>query len=282
MRRALSLALVVAASAVVAQPRPPESTLRLRFRAPNNARYAAHSVQRATVGPRESRTETRLRFSLQTDAVSPEGEATRALRVTEARLDAEALPTALRTRVQRALGAVSLRYQETPRGEVRARALQGADDPALRDVLESVLRSFDAYLPVLPEAPVAVGARWSAVRELGGSPVSGVRAGLRCEAEYTLRELRPDGAAVLDLRLTLRVPDGSVLAGVPMRGEGQASGEAVVDLAAGLVREARVRGVFTARLTVRGQEVVLPSRFEDELRLEGATPPRPRGGRVDG
>lgn len=282
MKRALTLALVFVGLSAAAQPRAPEAPLRLRFRAPSNARYEAHSVQRATVGARESRTETRVRFALQTEAVSPEGEAARALRVTEAHLDAEALPTALRTRVLRALGAVSLRYQESPRGEVRARALQGADDPALRDVLESVLRSFDAYLPVLPEGPVAVGARWSAVRELGGSPVSGVRAGLRCEAEYTLRELRPDGAAVLELRMTLRTPEGAVLAGVPMRGEGQASGEAVLDLRAGVVREARVRGVFTARLTVRGQEVVLPSRFEDELRLEGATPPRPRGGRVDG
>ncbi|MFO0628163.1 MAG: hypothetical protein U0325_21485 [Polyangiales bacterium] len=282
MRRALSLALVVLAGAGRAQPRPPEAPLRLHFHAPSSARYAAHSVQRATVGARESRIETRVRFSLQTDAVSPAGEAARALRVTEASLDAEAFPTALRARLQRALAAVSLRYRESPRGEVSSRALQGADDPALRDVLASVLQSFDAYLPVLPEGPVAVGARWSAVRELGGSPVSGVRAGMRCEAEYTLRALRPDGAAVLDLQLTLRTPEGALLAGVPMRGEGQARGEAVVDLAAGLVREARVQGVFTARLTVRGQEVVLPSRFEDELRLEGATPPRPRGGRVDG
>ena len=52
MKRALGLALVFAGLSAAAQPRAPEAPLRLRFRAPSNARYAAHSVQQATVGDR--------------------------------------------------------------------------------------------------------------------------------------------------------------------------------------------------------------------------------------
>lgn len=251
---------------------PAEAVLRLRFRPQSTARYTAHSVQRARVRGRDVRTATRVSFTVATGAVRDDGVAERSIRVSEAALDAGALTPAARARVLRGLRSVVLRYRESPRGEIRGRELGGAESPGAEGLVDAMMQSFDAYLPLLPERALRVGARWSSRREITAAPIAGSRVSLRCEVEFTLRELRRDGAAVLGLTANLAAPEGATVAGVPFRGEGRATGEAVLDLRAGLLRESTVRGDFTSRLTVRGAEVLLPTHFEDELRLLGARP----------
>lgn len=267
---ALLAALSLSTGADAQVTAPQAAVLRLRFQPQSAARYTARSLQRATVRGRDLRTETRVGFTLSTGALLADGDAERSLRFSEATLSAAGLAPALRARVMRGLRSAEIRYRQSDRGEVRARTLAGAASPDTVALLDALVQSFDAYLPVLPEGAARVGDRWSARRELTASPVAGERVNLRCELEFTLRELRRDGAAVLGVRATLTAAAGAVVAGVPFQGEGTAEGEATLDLRAGLLRESRVRGEFVSRLTVRGQELRLPSRFEDELHLVGA------------
>jgi hypothetical protein len=182
-------------------------------------------------------------------------------------VEAPGLSAAARDRVTRALAGASVTYTQSARGEVTARAAE-VDDVTLRPVVDALLQSLDQVTPRLPEAAVRVGDAWTDARTLRLAPVPGTDVNLRCETEFTLRALRPDGAAVLGLRVTLATPEGARLAGVPFRAEGAATGEAVVDLPRGLVRESRNRGELAVRLTVRGRAVDLTSRFENEVRAE--------------
>lgn len=241
--------------------------LRMRFQPRAVTRYAGRSVQLGTARGQRTRTEAQVQFTLTTHAVDASGDATRSLRVTRASLRGDPMSFNDRVRLAHAIERRTLRFRESPRGEVRERSLDAADDPVHEGLAETLLRGFDTLRPVLPEGEVRVGARWSTERQatLGATP--GMSVTVRYHMDFSLSSVRPDGAAVISLRLQLRAPEGSTLAGVPMRGEGEGTGEAVFDVNRGLLLGSTLRGSFTARLTVRGRELVMPSRFEDELRL---------------
>lgn len=241
-------------------------TLRLRY-APGVARYSTRTVQFA--GPNGARSVSAATIAIETLGVTDRGEARRRLRFERMTLENAALPADARARVSRGLAGASVGYTQNARGEITAREpLSGVADE-LRPVLEAVMQSLDQMGAQLPEGPVRVGDRWSERHTMHLAPLPGMNVDLRYETGFTLRALRPDGTAVLGVAVTLATPEGATLAGMPFRGEGSAQGETLLDLARGLVRESHTAGSMNVHVSPRGQrEVTIPSRFENEMRLE--------------
>lgn len=276
--RALALlAALSLPSAAAAQPAPPPAgeatTLRLRFRAGSTARYATRTVQTSGGGAQATQTTSTAVIAVETLAVTPAGDAQQRMRFERMTLENPALPAAVRDRVSRALVGAAIGYTQGPRGDITAREAATGVAAEMRPILDATMQSLDQMGAQLPERAVRVGERWSERRTMHLAPIPGTSVDMRYETEYTLRALRPDGAAVLGVAVTLSTPDGASVAGIPFRGEGRAEGETVIDLARGAVRESRTTGEMTVHLTVRGRTVDVPSRFENEMRLE---PPRAR------
>lgn len=241
--------------------------LRLHHRAGSTARFVARTAH--TAGPPEAttRSTTTATITVETRAVGPGGEARQRMRIERMAVEGAGMPPGLRARVARALTGAAFEYTQSDRGEVSARELATEVPDELRPILDATMQSLDHLDAQLPERPVRLGERWTERRTLHLAPLPGTRVAMRYETEYTLRALRPDGAAVLALAVRLATPEGATLAGIPFHGEGHAAGESVVDLARGVVRESRTAGQLSVRLSVRGRTVDVPSRFESEMRL---------------
>lgn len=270
---ALLLALSLPATAA-AQPRadagaPQPSgeavTLRLRY-APGVVRYATRSVQ--TAGPANARTTSTATVALETVSVSAAGEARRRMRFERMSLENPAIPADVRARISRGLAGAAIEYTQNPRGEITSREPVAGVADELRPVLDAVMQSLEQMGAQLPERPVRVGERWTERRTMHLAPLPGMNVDMTYAMEFTLRALRPDGAAVLDVAVTLATPEGATIAGMPFRGDGSARGETVLDLGRGVVRESRTTGEMTVHVTARGRTVDVPSRFENEMRLE--------------
>lgn len=276
----LALAALTLTSTAAAQPRdigaPAVSdavSLRLRYRAGSAARFTTRTVQTSGAEGAATRSTTTATVSIETRAVTPEGDAQQRMRFERLSIENPSLAAPLRERISRALTGASIEYTQSPRGEISARSAAGGVPDELRPVIDAMMQSLDQMGPQLPERAVRVGERWTERRTMHLAPLPGTRVDMRYETEFTLRALRPDGAAVLGLAVTLSTPEGASIAGIPFRGDGSATGETVIDLARGVVRESHTQGEMGVHLTVRGRTVDVPSRFENEMRLE---PPRAR------
>ena len=266
---ATALALGAGASA---QPRDigaaaDAASLRLRYHAGTTARFTTRTVQTSGAAGAATRSTTTATVQIETLAVSPSGDAQQRMRFERMAIVNPALTAQIRERIARALSGATIEYTQSPRGEITARSAASGVPDELRPVIDAMMQSLDQMGPQLPERPVRVGERWSERRTMHLAPLPGTSVDMRYETEFTLRALRPDGAAVLGLAVTLSTPEGASIAGIPFRGEGRATGETVIDLARGVVRESRTSGEMGVHLTVRGRTVDVPSRFENEMRL---------------
>ncbi len=264
--------------------------LRVRWRAGQTTRYeivTTQDIEAPAPGRPGLSRRTEAVAAVETLSVTPDGTATQRMRLESVRLASGSLSPGERGPLVEALRAARMSYRQDPRGAVvgapQGQGLEGAGE--VRSTVEGMLTALLQLGPTLPEGPVRVGDGWDERSEARLAPAPGGDLTLTLARHHTLRSWRlgPEGAvAELDTTWVLRTPEGRAVGQIPMRGEGAGQGRTRLDLGRGVVVDSRVQGTMSVRLTVRGNELTVRSRFDNTLReLAAGDPgePSPRGRR---
>ncbi len=289
---AVAVGALMAPRAVPAQPRAPHAgvataaphagvataphagvataPLRFTYVAGHKARYVTTTVQ--TLPNQGGRSVTSATIEVETAAVHPDGSAGQRMRVVRMDITGAGVPAAARDQIVRGMTGVTMEYTQDSRGRITERHAPTGVSDDMRPFVDGVVQTLDQLSPQLPEAPVAVGSTWHDHRTVHLAPGGAANLDMDQDVTYTLREIRPapggGRSVVVGVAMTFATGSGANIAGVPLRGNGQATGDMTLDLGHGALSSSRSTGAMTLHMTVQGRNLDVESRFENDLQTE--------------